>query len=728
MSKLIDYIPTKNVVLRFPAYTINTINKAFADEDYFKTIISNKTFREAIYFSSPSLYKEMEKYLSGKLSNRDSQRMEITLFKYLARMSTRCTPFASLASCLVTSLGDDPQIIIGEQLCYRFRLDMSLSCAISDLISNSNNVMKKLRYKVNTTVYKSGNLIRYISFDRSITMRNYAILQMKSTSLLRFLLTKTDGYLYYQDIVNLIGQNFLMNRMDIERYVDTLISIGFLISEAEVGFIGEDPLKHTAGICCNNYKIKVYFQDIENKLSKLNKAISYEERMLRVNAIRDFISNSGVKNVSGNLLRLDTFGETKCKLNVKIIRQLNDCIDMFSRVAAISHNQVLENFRENFKFRYEGREVPLLEVLDPDIGIGYSMYENYKSLPLIDELKLPQRKAAVRFVLSPLQKLVLDKMLSLNKSKIIEIQDDDIKVYKVVNEDLPNSIAAMFKIIDYNKLSGRYVLSDVHFICGAANLLGRFSYDEKVKDIVDEIVDKDQYYYKDSIVAEINHVPDLKSGNILSRPSLREYEIECLANSYLDKCHIISLSDILVSVRGRKIVLRSKTLGKEVIPRLTTAHNYRIGTVPLYRFLCDLQGQYQGKNLFFSWGVLNEMFTHFPRIMYKDMILSPETWKIERKSFSGSKRRKISIEEFKDYVSKNQISRYVELNRGDNKLYIDLYVDKSIKILISEVLNLEAFSISEFLPSKNVVVKGTSKEPVMNECIVTLFRNGIKKN
>src|SRR5256884_9919165 len=69
--------------------------------------------------------------------------------------------------------------------------------------------------------------------------------------------------------------------------------------------------------------------------------------------------------------------------------------------------------------------------------------------------------------------------------------------------------------------------------------------------------------------AEVVHLPEGRVGNILSRPVLRGYEIPYLGRSGAPAARQLPLSDLLVSVQGERIVLRSRRLGRDVIPRVS---------------------------------------------------------------------------------------------------------------------------------------------------------------
>ena len=66
----------------------------------------------------------------------------------------------------------------------------------------------------------------------------------------------------------------------------------------------------------------------------------------------------------------------------------------------------------------------------------------------------------------------------------------------------------------------------------AAKLLGRFcNGNADIHNLTKEIVEKEKKCYPDKILAEIVHIPESRTGNILRRPVLRDYEIAYLSNS-----------------------------------------------------------------------------------------------------------------------------------------------------------------------------------------------------
>ena len=133
--------------------------------------------------------------------------------------------------------------------------------------------------------------------------------------------------------------------------------------------------------------------------------------------------------------------------------------------------------------------------------------------------------------------------------------------------------------------------------------------------------------HPERVYAEVVHLPEGRVGNILCRPVLRGYEIPYLGRSGAPADRQLPLSDLLVSVQGERIVLRSRRLGCEIIPRLTTAHNHIGRGLGVYRFLCALQYQQVNPGIMWDWGPLGQA-PFLPRVVSGRVILSRARWNL----------------------------------------------------------------------------------------------------
>ncbi len=130
---------------------------------------------------------------------------------------------------------------------------------------------------------------------------------------------------------------------------------------------------------------------------------------------------------------------------------------------------------------------------------------------------------------------------------------------------------------------------------------------------------KKKYYDENTIIAEIVHLPSEKIGNVIERKINTEYYI-----GYIDEISgkkKIDLNDLCVSVVNDKVVLRSKSLGKNVLPVFSNAYNIMHPTnSPVFEFLLDFQAQYN-TSLLINEDSLLKLFKFFPRLQ-KEITLS----------------------------------------------------------------------------------------------------------
>lgn len=213
---------------------------------------------------------------------------------------------------------------------------------------------------------------------------------------------------------------------------------------------------------------------------------------------------------------------------------------------------------------------------------------------------------------------------------------------------------------------------------------------------------------------------------MLRRPILREYEIPYLANSIVSKANQITIEDLYISIRNNKVVLKSKNLNKEIIPCLSNAHNYSYDSVPIYHFLCDLQGQSVHPIPSFSWGILESHHDYFPRVIYADVILSKAKWLLvynELEQFTKQEFTDEMFKEFKLWKEKKRLPQYVNLVNGDNTLLLDLNLQIGITLLLKTIKPNSKIILEEFLFDDNSIVKDADSNSFANQFILSFYKS-----
>jgi thiopeptide-type bacteriocin biosynthesis protein len=130
----------------------------------------------------------------------------------------------------------------------------------------------------------------------------------------------------------------------------------------------------------------------------------------------------------------------------------------------------------------------------------------------------------------------------------------------------------------------------------------------------------------DEIFAEIIHLPAGRAGNIICRPRLRRYEIPYLGASAAEAEAQIPVQDLMISVQGGRVRLRSVRLNRTIIPRMANTHDFAGADLGLYQLLCLLRSD--GYNLCWSWGSLARA-PFLPRVSHGRLVLSLATWVLQ---------------------------------------------------------------------------------------------------
>jgi thiopeptide-type bacteriocin biosynthesis protein len=391
----------------------------------------------------------------------------------------------------------------------------------------------------------------------------------------------------------------------------------------------------------------------------------------------------------------------------------------------------LDEFRRAFQDRYGADcEVPLLAALDEESGIGFerSASAAAEASPLLSGLTLQRRNAGARLGFGNADATMLELLTRAltNGSIEVSLTDDDIK--RMANADrppMPDAFQAMFTLAapssDAIERGDFRLLFHGALGPSGARMLGRFCHiDDAIREGVEAHVRAEEALRLDALFAELVHLPAGRLGNILARPVLREHEIAFLGRSGAPRERQIALDDLMLTVSGDQIRLRSKSLDREVIPRLSSAHNTTGESLGVYRFLAALQ---RAIAMTWSWGPLDAA-PFLPRVVSGRVVLSRARWRINSTEIrplaavSGAERDR-AVQQFREA---HRMPRYVMLTDGDNELLVDFENALVLDSVIDLIRNRGELYLTELYPSQDELCAEGPEGRFFHELIVPFTR------
>ena len=724
-------------VIRTPLLPVNITTELNHITNATLTAFIKETFRdeylqEAIYIASPELYQELQKWLPGNSTNeKENYKLAAALYRYLLRMSTRCTPYGLFAGCATGEAADHTAIRLNNKNEHRkhSRLDMNYVAELATAITAVPDIAAQLRFYPNNSLYAAGKQYRYAAYTVKNKIRNYYLTAVNQSPYLdKILHTAAHGATLKDIRSSIVSEADQISEEEADEFIAELLQNQLLVNELTPTVTGEEffvhlqqrlkALSHTEAFTTPLSRIQQLLQEQQTGITKYTDTHALVKSMLTDTSSKDLVQTDLFLSTSSNTL------------SHTIINELAAQIAQLWKLAATNKNADLQNFCQAFQQRYEEQEVPLSIALDTEAGIGYGAHNNSNAdhTPLVDDIQAAARAATSssprnkmqEFQLQQLHQCLRDgkKIITITKEQLDTLKDKDVPA-------LPESMYLMGSILSHSAAAvdnGDY-LFDMNGCSGpsAANLLGRFCHgDEKLAYKVKECLAAEEAADPGKIYAEVIHLPESRTGNILMRPRLREYEIVYLANSHTPEAFQLHLSDLMVSVQRGKVVLRSERLNKIIVPRLSTAHNYRNG-LPVYKFLCDLQNQDYHTGIAWQWQLPGEV-SFFPRVQYGHVILSKSSWVLHKKSWPALATAAASDYPaiFREIKTQLDLPRYVVITEGDNELPADLDNEVAVHLLVTQLLKKEQITLQEFLHTPdNCWIEGPEGKHT-NEFIIPL--------
>ena len=722
----LDWRADAGVCVRTPLLPLTTLLDWAAAEDprrFLDEVLRLPEVDEALFVASPSLHGSIASWRAQPAS---SARLETALVKYVARASGRATPFGLFSGISTGTLGAMTSIELAPRSDYRrrTRLDNDYLFVLCDELLRDPNIRERVTLRPSTSIYRIAGRLRYAAAKLEGKERNYHLVSVTPTPYLEATLERAaTGAKLGELAAPLVDDEITL--AEARAYVGELIDAQLLVPELGVHITGPEPI--------DGLIAQLAAAGIEHgRLVEVRGALAaLDARGLRnppdsYRAIAASLETLPAKVDLKRLFQVDMHKPAAITLGKRVVGELAAAIAALSRVSKFSETSLAE-FRTAFSERWEDREVPLAEVLDEESGIGFERARGPGSegSPLLAKLAFPPGKVVSQTTLRPLDALLLRRLG--DREIVLEAKELEAIAGDAEPAKLPEAFSTMIRVASADE--GELVLFEGTGGPSGARILGRFCHLSQELDAMTRAHHAaEEALRPDAVYAEIVHLNEGRIGNILCRPVLRTHEIVYLGVSGAPREHQLTLDDLVVSVRGERITLRSRRLGREVIPRLSTAHNYRLRSLGVYRFLCALAGQ-GSEQVGFSWGPLQGA-PYLPRVRIGRVIVQRAQWNLgtaDLEHVTAAVKAKAApavaiaraVATLRDT---HRLPRFLMLAAGDNELPIDLDNPLLVAAFADELAGSSRITLTEMFPAPDQSVARGPEGMFANEIVVTFTR------
>ncbi len=608
--------------------------------------------RTALWLASPGLL------------GRKNEGTDTVLARYLSRMCGRPTPFGLFAGTTIGRVGDETRMVLSSQDDYSPRYSIrpgSYRRRIEKLVRDGSSCLRVVR---NNSLVSIAGRYHYVEVNADGMATQVAI---EGPPLLDELLAIAGDPATVHNLANALGK--LARGHTVDKCTALVMDL-----------VRQQVLVPAEQACAD-------LRRIDASLAQAQSIDELEKANREVTALVD--AERGAMLLQATLAKPGDPVSISAELMDRIagaVRWLNEWL--------APGPDPLAGFRSAFLDRFGDERVPLAIALDPEAGIGTTIAHSdpYAGSSLLVGLDAPAETTESPATLGEEQLAMLAKRID-SASHSIEVHDDDL-AHRDADLPLPNEFAVL----------GSVVTARAFVLFGAAGppatiLLGRHA--DQSADIRATAMELalEESEAHDALVAEVVYAPTARLADIQARPTLSEFEIPYLGESNLPAEQQIPLDDLVVSVENGLIKLRSVRLDKRVLPRLSSPHDFRRDTSPVYRFLGLLQSQGYRPRLRWTWGELDDR-PFLPRVTYGDITLSLARWRLNEEDI----RRCTEPEDATRFATINAlrhercIPRFAFLESASGRLLCDFENALSVGAFAGEMKGQSSVTLEEVYP------------------------------
>jgi len=704
-----------------------------------RTLVKRPEIRAALYIASPHLSARLDPWLDGD-DSEEACRVEPAVVRYFVRMAGRATPFGLFAGTSVGGVG--PRLSLGVPPAAAHvrhtRLDAEYVFNLAERVSEMPALRNAVRFQPTAAAYDVAGCLRYYEPYRSRQDRRFRLVDVEPSAYLRVALDRAreGGGATMREIAVSICSSFGdVALADAVTYVEALIDAKLLWDTSPPAVTSVDPaldLVETLSASAAGAPLAVAVRAVLSDIEATN-ALQPHEQLPRYERIVSRLSSLCTEVDSARVLRVDLWKPgAATTISHAVVNDVRRHLELLARISSPPRSAAMRTFVREFERRYHGSEVPLLQALDEESGIGFdadggstadasSLLDEIPFRPLSDRTVDWSRRTSWLFER-------LTDVLHLRAKELVVSSADVEALSTEPSAQLPAGFSVLATIAAASADAANRGDYRIHlrkaFGPSSAKLLGRFcGGDSELHAQVRAALKREEAADPDAIHAEVVHLPHPHAANTICRPVLRDYEIPLFSRSGAPEDRHIALSDLFVSVDCGMVVLRSARHQRRVVPHLTCAHAFRKSSVGLYRFLAGLEEQSSWSELAFTWGPFASA-PYLPRVVHDRCVLALEQWTIPGEVLRGvhALPAPLAFRALQDLRARLELPRFVVAADGDNALPVDFENVLSLQSWVKAAKQAPNAVLSELFPEPNELVAGGPEGGFYHELVIPFVR------
>lgn len=704
--------------------------------------------RAALALASPETVASWRFWTQDPHSER-GHKVERALVRYLARMVGRATPFGLLAGCSLGEVGRETQLQLAPRQQYRrfTRLQGEYQGALVAHLEALPALRQRLHYHPNSSLCQLGRSLRYTEvLSDSPNEPAFPLIELEPSAALQLTLARAGRGAPGEVLAAALANDHAAVPLTEWRlFVAELITNQVLVSELSTPISGDTD-------------IRALVAHVERILARPGSggqpAAAHESAalLLQLRAVADRLQQLDTQTIgsvppdfaplppsgaeplplpSARGLHIDLYKPVaRAVLGAADLTRILKGVRALHRLMGRQSDSSIRDFRLALVARYEGQPVRLVEALDDDFGVGFERASGpgQDPSPLLAGVDFTPAAEDASIRWTARQQLIMQKLgaaLQAGQDELVFCDADLAGLPEPL--PLPQAFAAQALLLAPcgNPSAAARVVIDAVYGPSGANLLGRFCPGSPaLESRVRQHLAAEAAHQPECIYAEVIHLPAGRLANLVQRPVLREFEIPFLGHSGAPPERQIPLDDLWVMIKNDQVILRSARLGRQVIPRLTSAHNYRAPkNLAIYRFLGALATQGVTAELGWRWHPLEDL-DYLPRVRYQDVILARARWCLRQDTLLPLRRGSpaAALAQVAQLRQRLKWPRLVTVARGDNRLPIDLDNPLSVEGLVHHLRSLAVAHVEEYLPTPEQLCCEGPEGRYVHEVIVPLLR------